>query len=244
MTKDELKSIIEQPHTADKHHLPELLELSRQYPYSSPLQVLILLLLHKVNDLRYASELHERALVLPNLRRLYTQLNTNPTTLVQNEKSPSSESNENSFGLIDAFLEQHPEDSSDIEELLDVAPATPPATQTVVEQQNTEEIISEFLDLGEKAEVIGVTPDTPQTSEQSNSPAKSTSADRPIETEEELFTETLARMYIRQGKYQRAERILTQINLEFPKKSGYFAEQLNFLKKLIENNSENREQKP
>ena len=88
--------------------------------------------------------------------------------------------------------------------------------------------------------MIGVTPDTPQTSEQSNSPAKSTSADRPIETEEELFTETLARMYIRQGKYQRAERILTQINLEFPKKSGYFAEQLNFLKKLIENNSENR----
>ena len=143
-----------------------------------------------------------------------------------------------------SFLEQHPEDSSDIEELLDAAPTTPTATRGEIEQQNTEEIISEFLDLGEKAEVIGVTPDTPQTSEQSNSPAKSTSADRPIETEEELFTETLARMYIRQGKYQRAERILTQINLEFPKKSGYFAEQLNFLKKLIENNSENREQKP
>lgn len=240
MTKDELKSIIEQPHTADKHHLPELLELSRQYPYSAPLQTLILLLLHKVNDLRYASELHERALALPNLRRLYTQLNANPTTLIQNDKTPSSESKDSGFGLIDAFLEQHPEDSSDIEELLDATPATPPATQTVVEQQNTEEIISEFLDLGEKAEVIGVTPDTPQTSEQSNFPAKSTSADHPIETEEELFTETLARMYIRQGKYQRAERILTQINLEFPKKSGYFAEQLNFLKKLIENNSENR----
>lgn len=237
MTKDELKSIIEQPHTADKHHLPELLELSRQYPYSSPLQVLILLLLHKVNDLRYASELHERALVLPNLRRLYTQLNATPTTLIQSEKNLSQESSSSGFGLIDAFLEQHPEDSSDIEELLDAAPIIPPKPQHPMEEKDTDDIISEFLELGEKAEVIETTPETPQTSDEPKSPKKST-ATEPLESEEELFTETLARMYIRQGKYQRAERILTQINLEFPKKSGYFAEQLNFLKKLIENNSD------
>lgn len=238
MTKDELKSIIEQPHTADKHHLPELLELSRQYPYSSPIQVLILLLLHRVNDLRYASELHERALALPNLRRLYTQLNASPATLAQNKKNLSQESSgSDGFGLIDAFLEQHPEDSSDIEELLDAATITPPTPQRPTEEKNTDDIISEFLGLGEKAEVIEATPDTPKTTDGAKAPQKSTSTE-PIEAEEELFTETLARMYIRQGKYQRAERILTQINLEFPKKSGYFAEQLNFLKKLIENNSD------
>ena len=239
MTKEELKSIIEQPHTADKHHLPELLELSRQYPYSAPLQVLILLLLHKVNDLRYASELHERALVLPNLRRLYTQLNATPSTLVQSEKSKTEESSVTGFGLIDAFLEQHPEDSTEIEELLDTPPTLPSTPESTMEKPNTEEIISEFLDLGEKAEVIEKTEEGTPTADKANSQAKGTNS-QPIEAEEELFTETLARMYIRQGKYQRAERILTQINLEFPQKSGYFAEQLNFLKRLIENNSENR----
>lgn len=230
MTKEELKNIIEQPLLANQETLTELLELSRQYPYCAPLQTLIILLLHQISDLRFSSELHDRVLVLPDLRKLYNQLNSTPTPILHTHKERENE--KNGFDLIDSFLEQHPEDSSEIEELLDT-PTTPPAPAKATDEQteNTEDLINAFLTLGHKGEEITF-------EEKKEAPAASpiTKESESRNTEDELFTETLARMYIKQGKYERAERTLAQINLEFPKKSGYFAEQLNFLRKLIKIN--------
>ncbi len=55
-------------------------------------------------------------------------------------------------------------------------------------------------------------------------------ADEPADS---LLSESLAKIYIRQGKYQRAYDIISSLNLKFPKKSAYFADQLRFLRKLI-----------
>ena len=59
-------------------------------------------------------------------------------------------------------------------------------------------------------------------------------------TENNVFTETLARIYIKQGNYLRALEIIKQLNLDFPKKSAYFADQIRFLEKLIINNNKNK----
>ncbi|MDE7388202.1 MAG: hypothetical protein K2M97_02995 [Muribaculaceae bacterium] len=48
-----------------------------------------------------------------------------------------------------------------------------------------------------------------------------------------LPSEALAQIYIRRGKYERAYEIINQLNLNFPEKSIYFADQLRFLAKLI-----------
>ena len=50
-----------------------------------------------------------------------------------------------------------------------------------------------------------------------------------------FFTETLANIYIKQHKYQKAYEIIKQLNLKFPEKNIYFASQISFLEKLIEN---------
>jgi len=60
------------------------------------------------------------------------------------------------------------------------------------------------------------------------------------ETEEELtdemfFTETLAKIYIKQKKYEKAYKIIKHLSLNYPKKNVYFADQLSFLEKLIIN---------
>lgn len=60
------------------------------------------------------------------------------------------------------------------------------------------------------------------------------------EIEEEYFTETLARIYIKQGRYQKALDIIGRLNQQFPKKNAYFADQMRFLEKLIINNSNNK----
>ena len=55
--------------------------------------------------------------------------------------------------------------------------------------------------------------------------------------EEEYFTETLARIYIKQGRYSKALEIIQRLSLQFPKKNAYFADQIRFLEKLIINNN-------
>lgn len=51
-----------------------------------------------------------------------------------------------------------------------------------------------------------------------------------------VFTETLARIYIKQGKYQRALDIIRRLHEKHPGKSMHYADQMRFLEKLIKNN--------
>ncbi len=50
-----------------------------------------------------------------------------------------------------------------------------------------------------------------------------------------LLSESLAKIYIKQRRYDKAFEIITQLSLNYPEKSCYFADQLRFLKKLIIN---------
>ncbi|PXV65528.1 hypothetical protein CLV62_107125 [Dysgonomonas alginatilytica] len=65
------------------------------------------------------------------------------------------------------------------------------------------------------------------------------------ETEEELdddffFTQTLANIYIKQKKYNRAYEIIKRLSLNYPEKNIYFADQLSFLEKVIKNSNKNK----
>jgi hypothetical protein len=44
-----------------------------------------------------------------------------------------------------------------------------------------------------------------------------------VEEQEELVTETMALLYVRQGQVERARRAYTQLALKYPEKSTYFA---------------------
>ncbi|MDR3046807.1 MAG: hypothetical protein LBU51_04215 [Bacteroidales bacterium] len=51
-----------------------------------------------------------------------------------------------------------------------------------------------------------------------------------------LVSETLARIYAQQGYYGKAIKIYKKLDLIFPEKSCYFADQINNLKNRVENN--------
>ncbi len=55
----------------------------------------------------------------------------------------------------------------------------------------------------------------------------------PKEEEKPSLTESFAKIMIKNGNYKRALEIITQINLNNPEKSIYFADQIRFLKKVI-----------
>ena len=68
--------------------------------------------------------------------------------------------------------------------------------------------------------------------------AKDLSSDESKFEEEEddsCFTETLAKIYVKQQRYSKALEIIKKLSLKYPKKNAYFADQIRFLEKLIIN---------
>ena len=57
-----------------------------------------------------------------------------------------------------------------------------------------------------------------------------------VEREDDsYFTETLAKIYIKQHRYEKALEIIKKLSLNYQKKNAYFADQIRFLEKLIIN---------
>ena len=59
--------------------------------------------------------------------------------------------------------------------------------------------------------------------------------------EEGYLTMTLAKIYIRQQRYEKALEIMRKVSLNNPKKSAYFADQIRFLQKLIVNKNHQKQ---
>lgn len=71
-------------------------------------------------------------------------------------------------------------------------------------------------------------------------PAKTPEPEPAPKKETPKLSESLARVMIKNGNYQKALEIITDLSLNNPKKSVYFADQIRFLKKLILNQSKTR----
>ena len=144
---------------------------------------------------------------------------------------------ERTGSLIDSFLANIPEEkpkrrvkadaSTDYiaylmqtEGTLDRIEATP--------TMHHQDLIDSYIDQGDKRIVLSDQPDeelqTPQIEDVS------------VDENEDYFTETLAKIYIKQGRYTKAIEIIRRLSLKYPKKNRYFADQIRFLEKLIINN--------
>jgi hypothetical protein len=67
---------------------------------------------------------------------------------------------------------------------------------------------------------------------QKTSPAPEIKAPAPA-ADNSLLSESLAKIYIKTRRYERAYEILNRLSLDFPEKNAYFADQLRFLRKLM-----------
>ena len=142
------------------------------------------------------------------------------------------------MSLLDSFLEGQGE-SADVSMELGAVPMdyvsayldTPNQGESATDKtirSKTEQLLDAFLSSDYRKPSFAPLPeDAPQTD-------VSDEADDDTEPlEDTYFTETLARIYLKQRRYDKALEIIRSLYLNFPNKSIYFADQIRYLEKLV-----------
>lgn len=234
MTLDELNRLTAHPEELNRHTLSPLAELVETYPYAQSIVMLYLLNLSILGDLRYEAELQRWAPHLPSREKLYLLARLHMpladlTPVLARDPSDS-------FALVDQYLRKVAEREGPLSNELeyDTAEALP-AEEPTPDYFSQAEYESAPSDMSLSELLSTPSPETSQATDPTPQPTVTPADDK--EPSDMLFTETLASIYIKQGHYERAKQIIEGLSLKFPEKISYFAVQLNFLEKLIDNAS-------
>ena len=145
---------------------------------------------------------------------------------------------ERMMSLLDSFLEGQGENADVSMELgavpmdyvsayLDTPTEGESATDKTI-RSKTEQLLDTFLQSDYKRPSFSPVQDDAQESELVNEADEDT---EPLD--DTYFTETLARIYLKQRRYDKALEIIRSLYLNFPNKSIYFADQIRYLEKLV-----------
>jgi hypothetical protein len=180
------------------------------------------------------------AVHLPDRLKLFLLLESED---LPQSAAPEQEKKEGTFDLIDRFLSETGTAESPQSSVSDVYnPASASDyTRWLLEENSPsgdftaklygQELIDSFLE--KKRAKLAVVPEEKSEShseKSSPSDAKTTVA---ASAGNVYFTETLARIYLKQRRYEKALEIIKSLSLKYPEKSIYFADQIRFIEKLI-----------
>ncbi len=244
-----ITELIKHPEYLDRETLYDLRSLLALYPYYQPARLLMLQNLYLLHDPTFDQELRRSAIYVTDRRVLFEMVEAAHYRLRQTKKSNETSVPSDSSGasrtitLIDSFLDNMPKDEQKKERRKPTpADAAVDYVSYLLETESEDEaensipemkgqsLIDTFINTDKGRFVLNEDPPT--------APSKVEKDDVPNEeVGEEYFTETLARIYIKQGRYSKALEIIQRLSLQFPKKNAYFADQMRFLEKLIINNS-------
>lgn len=99
-----------------------------------------------------------------------------------------------------------------------------------------DELINNFIAESKQRErAVVQAPSQPHVEEQEKAEIAHENIDEHEHIDDSMLQESLAKSYISRRKYAQALEIIENINLRFPEKSIYFADQIRFLRKLVLN---------
>ena len=245
---ERIAELINHPEYLDRDTLYELRSTLALYPYYQTARLLMLQNLYLLHDPSFDEELRRAAIYITDRRVLFDMIEAAHYRVRKSPASPSSPSSTSSSSsrtsaLIDNFLDSLPKEDSQQKSKRKPTPADAAvdyvaylletegdeAVKSVPEMKG-QALIDSFINSDKGRIVLNEGPLlTPQSEKEEEIPQEAVG--------EEYFTETLARIYIKQGRYSKALEIIQRLSLQFPKKNAYFADQIRFLEKLIINNN-------
>ena len=218
--------------TLEEKEKKELEHTISNYPTYLLPRILYVLYLKEQNNINYPRELRRLAYLMPNRKQLLRYFEPNIVPIIIETQQSAKKEPEDNFALIENYLAANAEKSENYTEIqltandyfAKMSDKTSSKGETPTKQ---DDIIDTFLQNAENNPFL-IAP---------NLESKPLDNEETTDTldDDAYFTETLAKIYIRQKKYEKALEIIKRISLKYPKKNSYFADQIRFLEKLIVN---------
>ena len=227
---ENLSTYISHPERLNRDTLYELRLIVGKHPYFDVARLLMLKNLYLLHDIDFGKEMRKAAIYLKSrwpIFELMAGYGTAPTV----ENAPDDITVDRTMELIDAFLDTLPAETLSLEA---EGAAAIDYVSAYLKKDMPNENIPELR--GQNLIDDFLAGDNEKISLNLNAPAGEieNESEKPILPDEEyaetsFFTETLANIYIKQGKYDKALEIIKRLYLEFPNKNRYFADQIRFL---------------
>ena len=259
----EIETLIGHPEMMDRETLYDLRSMLALYPYYQTARLLMLQNLYLLHDPSFDEELHRAAIYITDRKKIFELVEAvhyRMKTAGREGAKGNSDKGEKANGdrtssLIDRFLGSLPQEGDDdkrekrkptradatvdyVAYLMETEGEDRADTPKQGKQMRGQQLIDDFInksggkiELHDEPEQAAETPQTAETGAANGAPEAGDAAGK------EYYTETLARIYIKQGNYMKAKEIIENINLTHRKKSIYFADQMRFLEKLIINSN-------
>jgi len=257
-----ITELIQHPEQLDRDTLYELRQTLALYPYYQPARLLMLQNLYLLHDPDFNEELRRAAIYVTDRRVLFRMIEAAHFKIRPRQQAPGADAgagagagstpSSRTLSLIDSFLDSVLKESDEEEKDKKSKRKPTPADAAIdyvaylLETEDTEgseepevpemrgqQLIDSFIN-NDKGRIV--LPDAPDQQQ----PSADDEPEDVNDNGEGYFTETLARIYIKQGRYSKALEIIRHLSLVYPKKNAYFADQIRFLQKLIINNNNNK----
>lgn len=211
------------PEKLNKDTLSALCSLVDDYPYFQPVRLLYLRNLYQLHEPAFDKELKRAALFLPDRSSLFyltegVNYRLEPVKKYRSKAEKMRSEEDRTYSLIDTFLAALPEDKPRRPKPVDASTdymaylmQTEDAPDTIdeVPRMQHQELIDDFIGKGDRRIVLS-----------QGSDAELLTPEIPADDDgnEDYFTETLAKIYIKQGRYAKALEIIRRLSLKYPKK--------------------------
>lgn len=253
MISTHVQQWMEHPDTLDRNSLYELRTMVAHYPYFQSLRLLYLKNLYLLHDINFGAELRKSVLYVSDRRMLFYliegerySLKTKEVPSIFDNDLEQEPSIDRTLFLIDAFLAAMPEERIQNTKLDYVMDYTAYLMQedeqaessSLEEETNMSKLIEygimDSLIHNDEDNIPGIGKGVSEDEESVEGEILSVFSVKE-EFDDSCFTETLAKIYIKQHRYDRALEIIKKLSLNYPKKNAYFADQIGCLEKLITN---------
>ncbi len=158
------------------------------------------------------------------------------------ERYGNSADNDKEMALLEKliFNPVAPDYTASLEALEPAGPTvSPSADESSATSTHQDQLIDAFIaknhedtPLADTIDIVAENSQPPTPAEQSTATAEH-QPDTSESRQHALLTESLAKIYIKKGRYAKAFEIIHSLSLNYPEKSCYFADQLRFLHKLM-----------
>ncbi|MCR4773996.1 MAG: tetratricopeptide repeat protein [Prevotella sp.] len=246
----DLTRLIKHPELMDKETLYDLRGLIALYPYHQTARLLMLQNLYLLHDPSFDEELRRAAVYITDRTALFN-LVERPHYQIRTEQNrnkkydePKEDNKDRTISLIDNFLDSIPGEEKLHDKSKQAKRRPTPADAAIdyvsymIQSESEEQtlgkeatpmkgqsLIDDFINKdGGKIQLQEEPEYLPQIEEAKDKDG--------VSLDEGYFTETLAKIYVKQGRYSKAIEIIKRLNLNYPKKNAYFADQIRFLEKL------------